>query len=398
MFLLSKSIYDTTAEDINRLIEHGVEESKVLEYKAELKIDSDGEKKNFLADVTAMANTDGGIIICGLKEKKDKKDGQNTGTVNEITGIAENKDGLIRKIEDIVFGGTNPRVNLVPRFIPIEGKEVLLIGIRKFDTLPHMITFQSSNRFYKRKNSGNYLVDTNELNDMFMNNFTINERIKTFVSERIAEVRQGNIFPEPTVETTGAFFMHVIPINHINENMIDLTSSTNKNFLSLSILPMGGSNPGINLEGFYTYSKNNGQIYSYQQVFRNGSIEFYTLGFSKMDANHCPINVIAIDTLEVTVFETITRYIEVYQYFHIEPPYVVFINLRNVEKCSLYGSGLQLGTSPFRRQHIQLPTSFIATADVDIWAAMRPVFDILWQACGRQGSLNYGDDGSRLRV
>ncbi len=402
MFLLGKYIKDVQEDDIKRLIDLGISESKTLEYKMELKIDADKDKNKaeFLADITALANTDGGIIIYGIKEEKDEK-GNNKGVPFEVTGIiVDNKDKLIPSIEDIIRSGTDPKINSPAiHFVLVEGKTVLLIGISKFAALPHMVTAKSSN-FYKRRNSGKYPVDTNELNDMFMSNFTINERVKNFVSERIAEVSQSNMFPEPVLEEVGSFFMHIIPISHMNESMIDLTSSVNKNYLSLRIPPIGRGevSRGLNLEAFYIYSTNNNHIYSYQQVFRNGSIEFYTLSFSKMEANGSRVNVIFIDNLEEVVCETIKSSIEIYQHFQIEPPYVVFINLRNVENCSLYGSRLQLGTSTFRRKHIQLPTSFIATANADIWAIMRPAFDILWQACGRHGSLNYGEDGSRLRT
>jgi predicted HTH transcriptional regulator len=56
--------------DIQRLITNAVPESRTLEYKQTLKIGSDGDKKEFLADVSAFANTDGGDIIYGLSADK----------------------------------------------------------------------------------------------------------------------------------------------------------------------------------------------------------------------------------------------------------------------------------------------------------------------------------------
>jgi len=43
-----------------------------------LKIDTGDDRKEFLYDITSLANTNGGIIIFGIEEKKDIN-GHNTG-------------------------------------------------------------------------------------------------------------------------------------------------------------------------------------------------------------------------------------------------------------------------------------------------------------------------------
>lgn len=55
--------------DIQRLIDNEVEESTVLEYKASFATQSPKWKEELAKDVSAMANSNGGIIIYGLKQK-----------------------------------------------------------------------------------------------------------------------------------------------------------------------------------------------------------------------------------------------------------------------------------------------------------------------------------------
>lgn len=56
-------------EDIQKLIDNEVEESTILEYKASFATQSPKWKEELAKDVSAMANSNGGIIIYGLKQK-----------------------------------------------------------------------------------------------------------------------------------------------------------------------------------------------------------------------------------------------------------------------------------------------------------------------------------------
>ena len=45
---------------------------KTIEYKAELHIDTGDDRKEFLADVTSFANSNGGDLIYGIQEDREK--------------------------------------------------------------------------------------------------------------------------------------------------------------------------------------------------------------------------------------------------------------------------------------------------------------------------------------
>lgn len=64
--MIPRRLSDLGRDDIEQLIQESVSESRTLDYKEELPGNSDQQKKDFLADVSAFANTRGGDLIFGV--------------------------------------------------------------------------------------------------------------------------------------------------------------------------------------------------------------------------------------------------------------------------------------------------------------------------------------------
>lgn len=60
MYILGIRADKLVESDIKRLISNQIQENKSLDYKKELHISKDNDKKEFLYDISAMYNTDGG--------------------------------------------------------------------------------------------------------------------------------------------------------------------------------------------------------------------------------------------------------------------------------------------------------------------------------------------------
>lgn len=71
MRLRGKPVGSLIQEDLEALIANGVAESQLLEYKSELPGGSDRDKKDFLADVSAFANSAGGCLLYGVETQRD---------------------------------------------------------------------------------------------------------------------------------------------------------------------------------------------------------------------------------------------------------------------------------------------------------------------------------------
>ena len=89
MYILGIRADKLQVADIKRLVENQIQENSNLDYKKELSISKDKDKKEFLFDVSAMYNTDGGCLVFGIEEEKDINN-QNTGKPKKITGILIN--------------------------------------------------------------------------------------------------------------------------------------------------------------------------------------------------------------------------------------------------------------------------------------------------------------------
>src|SRR5258708_7393091 len=70
-----KSLFDSLSslEDVQALINDGTRESEVLEYKTASQPFSEREKREIAKDVSAMANSMGGMILYGIATNRDDK-------------------------------------------------------------------------------------------------------------------------------------------------------------------------------------------------------------------------------------------------------------------------------------------------------------------------------------
>ena len=88
---------------LNDLVAGGVQESRSIEFKAELVWGTDSDKKEFLADVSALANGGGGDLIFGIEEDQ--------GAASAVVGLDSFDPDTDRlRIENILRDGIAPRI------------------------------------------------------------------------------------------------------------------------------------------------------------------------------------------------------------------------------------------------------------------------------------------------
>ena len=252
--MFRKKIVDLTIDDLNYLIENRIQESRTIEYKSILRISSDKEKREFLADISSFANASGGDIIFGIEEQE--------GCPVRISEFQiENIDGFLQKIGNLLRDGLDPRLpSYDVHYINVnDNGYVIIIRVLRSWTAPHRVIFNSHDKFYTRSPNGKYSMDVSELRLAFTLSDSISQRISRFKDDRISKII-ANETPIK-IEDGAKIILHMIPIasffpNHRFE--YDFLKD-NKMQIYLSPICSSGWNTRINLDGYYSFSPLNVQ-------------------------------------------------------------------------------------------------------------------------------------------
>jgi len=147
---------------LRRLIENQVGERRDLEFKRDLPGGGDEAKKEFLADVTALANAQGGDLIFGIEEA----DGIAAGLPGLEVG---NVDDEFQRLENIIRAGVAPRlIGVRLHWVALaSGAGALVMRVPASLASPHRVIFKNSGRFYSRNSREKYEMDVHELRHAF---------------------------------------------------------------------------------------------------------------------------------------------------------------------------------------------------------------------------------------
>lgn len=149
-----------TQEDIQSFIDNEIEESIHLDFKSAGSLDkSDGKKKELSKDISAFANSDGGLIIYGIDERDHKAFG-----LSFIDGNTFTKEWLEQLINTTIQRRI-PDLTIYPvRFDSKIEQTIYVVKIPKSHDTPHMAR---DKRFYKRFNFESVMMEEYEVRELY---------------------------------------------------------------------------------------------------------------------------------------------------------------------------------------------------------------------------------------
>lgn len=384
--MINKNLDKITLDDIKQLQDNAVAEGKTIEYKKLLPSNSDADRKEFLADISSFANASGGDLIFGITEEK--------GSPKSIDGVeVENVDEEIRKYENIIRDGIEPRITFLTHAINVSGRKfVFIFRVSKSWIGPHRVIYKGHDKFYSRNSAGKYTLDTHELKIAFTLSQTLAEQINKFKVERITQLFAGNL-PLPFYDG-GKIVLYLIPLESFNPNYsIDLSAVINDP-RKLRPIYCSGWNHRINLEGVLSYSGGrNDKSHSYVQLYRNGIIEAVEGLILSADRER---KIIPSLTYELELLKSLAEFLKLERELGVNMPIVIFLTLIGVKDWEMGVSGNFWPEEYYKidRDILQLPETIVESYDTEPKDILRPMFDLIWNACGYKRSLNFDEDGN----
>jgi hypothetical protein len=167
-------------EDLELLIQQQVQESLHLDYKGSTSLSKSGQKE-IPKDVSAFANSDGGVIIYGIEESGHLPVRVDGGVSNSV---------ITREwIEQTILSNISPRIDGIQiQQIPIDpNMSAYCISIPKSDRAPHQD--RTNKRYYKRYNFSSVPMEDYEISDIRTRSRSVKPLARFDV-----EIRHGFLF------------------------------------------------------------------------------------------------------------------------------------------------------------------------------------------------------------
>jgi hypothetical protein len=228
---ISRANFDQISEtDLQGLVDTGVPEGILVEYKICSYGRADSDVKEFLKDASSFANTPGGHLIIGMDEVESVPT-----RIVPLVGLDADKEK--QRLENLLRDGITPRIaGIHIRAVPVSGGSVLVLRIPRSWNAPHQVSARNTNRFYVRNSAGVHEMSIDELRASFSLGVGAQERARAFRTERLGLItsRRG---PAVLSNPDGKLVLHISPLTAlVGPLTIDLQLAYN---MGPQLQPMG---------------------------------------------------------------------------------------------------------------------------------------------------------------
>lgn len=394
MPLKGTPISDVDESRIDSLVSNSVSEGKKLEYKRDLPSSSTGDKKEYLKEVTAFSNSEGGVLIYGI--------GENNGIANSVSPIPKNDaDTEVGRLDNLIQDGVEPRpVGYRIETVDVQGGVVILIDIPRSWTGPHMVTIKGEDRFYIRDSEGKHRMDTTEMKRVVMRSESASEKINQFKNKRLGLIRSNSLDKRLIAGTY--LVVHIASIELFTGGMSNefppriIHERLDQPSTELIPFNVHGWDYSYNIDGYITYAsvRNSSKVAGYVQFFREGALESVSVIGSNDQVNLEPLERELISKLR-------DNYIPALESIGVNCPLVIMISIVGMEGMkfkSLQNSRRFIhDIHVIKRDIIETPKSILERYDDPVDKCLKPSIDALWNAAGYPESQSYNDDDRRER-
>lgn len=384
--LMGKNFAEIDGATIHSLVSAGVPESVHLDFKRDTYGNSDADKKEFLKDISAFANTLGGYLLIGVDEME--------GAASAIVPCCSDVDQELLRLESIARTGVEPKLlGLRIKRIDVSGGSVIVVHVPRSFNPPHRIIFKNSNRYFARHSGGAYELSLEELRMLFGEQRSLEERAKRFIGERFLRL-EGNDGVMPMPIEKGLMVVNIVPLPDFGANRrIELSAITAQ---PQNFFPLGSSGHSwrVNLEGFCVYRNDgHGQCHGYTQVFRDGSLEATS---TSMFPEYDGVRSLPSRAFPPKIFLALKSYLRGLRALDVSPPFLLQISATGIAGVKLAMDAWHFDPpAPYDREALHLPPSMITEYDPDdnYEAVVSEQMHSLWNAFGFERCSYFDSNG-----
>lgn len=174
--MFNKPVSQLTRADLDLGL--GVAESERLEFKRDAYGRADDDVREFLRDISSMANAAGGFLLIGVDVDAEKRATQFPGIENAGDEASRMLSSCRASLEEQILGLDFGVVDVSP------GRQVLIWAIPRSTRAPHMVTYKGLNQFWRRHGRQKARMTIEEIRDACLRVENIRVRLEDFLNER----------------------------------------------------------------------------------------------------------------------------------------------------------------------------------------------------------------------
>lgn len=179
-----QEVHYFSSQDIQAWVAQKRLETERLDFKARYGR-KDKDKREFLKDITAMANSSGGTLVIGVSDKRDRAD--------KVVGVGDN-DLQIQDMENLIRDCVHEPL-LGWRIYPVlvqedrdDVKTVVVVEVPASFSKPHMFEYggRTHKYFYRRSGRNNNPMSMSEIRSAVLEQENAMRRLEEFQKQRAA--------------------------------------------------------------------------------------------------------------------------------------------------------------------------------------------------------------------
>lgn len=359
-------------DDLLRLIEDQVPEDESLDYKQA----PYQSTKEFCKDISALANTLGGVILLGVREEHLLP--------VEVSGIdapAEEQQRLTQAVE----ANIRPRISVAWKSIPlVNRRHVLACGTQKSRLGPHMNHADNDKRFHKRANEVTTVMDERELRRAFLQSKTQEEIVLDLHRAHVSQVGRA---PQPGPNRS-CYVLDVIPVP-IEELRFDPGDDQTVRAVSVLQPALGiGEEQRISFDGWVNYSTSQPDMLrlDHSGIIRSHAVE---TGVNKSKQAE-----IASEWLVQQLFDFFCNVKKAYTTLRVNPLIYLCWTITNTDGMTLTLKNVRRDPPAADVDRIEFPPILWESFDTETDVLVKPWLDRLWQAFGMPRCSSYDEGGA----